>query len=37
MDTFTTVLSGIGSVLHIALVCVVYTLSAIVMLLKLAI
>jgi hypothetical protein len=37
MDTFTTILSGVGSVLHVLLVCVVYTLSAIVMVLKLAI
>jgi hypothetical protein len=37
MDTFTTVMSGVGSVLHVLLICIVYSLSALLMVLKLAI
>lgn len=37
MDTLTTVISGVGSVLHALLICLTYALSALVMVLKLAI
>jgi hypothetical protein len=37
MDTFTTVMSGVGSILHVLLICLTYALSALVIVLKLAI